>query len=195
MPKLTFQWNSVPKLTLGAEVHRLVSKLFRAEHRLLRFVRELRFVVKMPVKLFKQLLTIEFPKNLNFRGQFNLKSVSSTLFFYYDWTQKLILMNHKKIVRHQKFNFGFVSHVVRTKKGGKMNNLPFQIAFQKKGFTNNELNILEHDNRVFSWKYVYSSSLLRHVLITKPCHCGNILVFHFTAVLEKVRLNLYMVTY
>ena len=84
MPKLTFQWNSVPKLTLGAEVHRLVSKLFRAEHRLLRFVRELRFVVKMPVKLFKQLLTIEFPKNLNFRGQFNLKSVSSTLFFCYD---------------------------------------------------------------------------------------------------------------
>ena len=56
----------------------------------------------------------------------------------------------QKIVRHQKFNFGFVSHVVRTKKGGKMNNLPFQIAFQKKGFTNNELNILEHDNRVFS---------------------------------------------
>ena len=89
MPKLTFQWNSVPKLTLGAEVHRLMSKLFRAEvtrakHRLLRFVRELRFVVKMPVKLFKQPLTIEFPKNLNFRGQFNLKSVSSTLFFYYD---------------------------------------------------------------------------------------------------------------
>ena len=39
MPKLTFQWNSVPKLTLGAEVHRLVPKLFRvevtrAEHRL-----------------------------------------------------------------------------------------------------------------------------------------------------------------
>ena len=31
MPKLTFQWNSVPKLTLGAEVHRLVPKLFRAE--------------------------------------------------------------------------------------------------------------------------------------------------------------------
>ena len=41
MPKLTFQWNSVPKLTLGAEVHRLVPKLFRpevtrAEHRLSR---------------------------------------------------------------------------------------------------------------------------------------------------------------
>ena len=39
MPKLTFQWNSVPKLTLGAGVHRLVPKLFRAgvtrtEHRL-----------------------------------------------------------------------------------------------------------------------------------------------------------------
>ena len=39
MPKLTFQWNSVPKLTLAAEVHRLVPKLFhaevtRAEHRL-----------------------------------------------------------------------------------------------------------------------------------------------------------------
>ena len=39
MPKLTFQWNSVPKLSLGAEVHRLVPKLFRvevthAEHRL-----------------------------------------------------------------------------------------------------------------------------------------------------------------
>ena len=31
MPKLTFQWNSVPKLILGAEVHRLVPKLFRAE--------------------------------------------------------------------------------------------------------------------------------------------------------------------
>ena len=31
MPKLTFQSNSVPKLTLGAEVHRLVPKLFRAE--------------------------------------------------------------------------------------------------------------------------------------------------------------------
>ena len=31
MPKLTFQWKSVPKLTLGAEVHRLVPKLFRAE--------------------------------------------------------------------------------------------------------------------------------------------------------------------
>ena len=31
MAKLTFQWNSVPKLKLGAEVHRLVSKLFRAE--------------------------------------------------------------------------------------------------------------------------------------------------------------------
>ena len=31
MPKLTFQWNSVPKLTLGAEVHKLVPKLFRAE--------------------------------------------------------------------------------------------------------------------------------------------------------------------
>ena len=37
--KFTFQWNSVSKLTLGAEVHRLVPKLFRteitrAEHRL-----------------------------------------------------------------------------------------------------------------------------------------------------------------
>ena len=31
MTKLTFQWNSVPKLTLDAEVHRLVPKLFRAE--------------------------------------------------------------------------------------------------------------------------------------------------------------------
>ena len=31
MPKLSFQWNSVPKLTLGAEVRRLVPKLFRAE--------------------------------------------------------------------------------------------------------------------------------------------------------------------
>ena len=31
MPKLTFQWNSVPNLILGAEVHRLVPKLFRAE--------------------------------------------------------------------------------------------------------------------------------------------------------------------
>ena len=31
MPKFTFQWNSVPKLTLGSEVHRLVPKLFRAE--------------------------------------------------------------------------------------------------------------------------------------------------------------------
>ena len=31
MPKLTFQWNLVPKLTLGAEVHKLVPKLFRAE--------------------------------------------------------------------------------------------------------------------------------------------------------------------
>ena len=31
MPKLTFQWNSVPKLILGAEVHRLMPKLFRAE--------------------------------------------------------------------------------------------------------------------------------------------------------------------
>ena len=31
MPKLRFQWNSVPKLILGAEVHRLVPKLFRAE--------------------------------------------------------------------------------------------------------------------------------------------------------------------
>ena len=31
MPKLTFQWNSVPKSTLGAEVHRLVPKLLRAE--------------------------------------------------------------------------------------------------------------------------------------------------------------------
>ena len=27
MPKLTFKWNSVPKLILGAEVHRLVPKL------------------------------------------------------------------------------------------------------------------------------------------------------------------------
>ena len=40
MPKLTIQWNSVPKLILGAEVHRLVPNLFhaeatRAEHRLL----------------------------------------------------------------------------------------------------------------------------------------------------------------
>ena len=39
MPKFTFQWNSVPKLILGAELHRLVPKLFlaevtRAEHRL-----------------------------------------------------------------------------------------------------------------------------------------------------------------
>ena len=31
MPKFTFQWNSVPKLILGAEVHRMVPKLFRAE--------------------------------------------------------------------------------------------------------------------------------------------------------------------
>ena len=31
MPKLRFQWNSVPKLTVGAEVYRLVSKVFRAE--------------------------------------------------------------------------------------------------------------------------------------------------------------------
>ena len=31
MPKLTFQWNSLLKLILGAEVHMLVSKLFRAE--------------------------------------------------------------------------------------------------------------------------------------------------------------------
>ena len=31
MPKLTFQLNSVPKLILRAEVHRLVPKLFRAE--------------------------------------------------------------------------------------------------------------------------------------------------------------------
>ena len=39
VPKLTFQLNLVPKLTLGAEVHRLVPKLIcaevtRAEHRL-----------------------------------------------------------------------------------------------------------------------------------------------------------------
>ena len=39
MPKLRLQWNSVPKLILRAEVHRLVPKLFRvevtrAEHRL-----------------------------------------------------------------------------------------------------------------------------------------------------------------
>ena len=31
MPKLTFHWNSVPKLITGAEVHKLVPKLFRAE--------------------------------------------------------------------------------------------------------------------------------------------------------------------
>ena len=31
MPKLRFQWNSVPKLISRAEVHRLVPKLFRAE--------------------------------------------------------------------------------------------------------------------------------------------------------------------
>ena len=31
MPKFTFQWNSAPKLTLGAEAHRLLPKLFRAE--------------------------------------------------------------------------------------------------------------------------------------------------------------------
>ena len=31
MPKLRFQWNSVPKLILRAEVRRLVPKLFRAE--------------------------------------------------------------------------------------------------------------------------------------------------------------------
>ena len=31
MPKLTFQWNLLPKLILGAKVHRLVPKLFRAE--------------------------------------------------------------------------------------------------------------------------------------------------------------------
>ena len=31
MPKLIFQWNSSPKLKLGAEVHRLVPKSFRAE--------------------------------------------------------------------------------------------------------------------------------------------------------------------
>ena len=31
MPKLRFQLNSVPKLILRAEVHRLVPKLFRAE--------------------------------------------------------------------------------------------------------------------------------------------------------------------
>ena len=39
VPKLTFQLNLVPKLTLGAEVRRLVPKLIctevtRAEHRL-----------------------------------------------------------------------------------------------------------------------------------------------------------------
>ena len=39
VPKLTFQLNLVPKLTFGAEVHRLVPKLIcaevtRAEHRL-----------------------------------------------------------------------------------------------------------------------------------------------------------------
>ena len=43
MPKLTFHWNSVSKLILFAEVHRLVPKLFRtevtrAEHRLPRFL-------------------------------------------------------------------------------------------------------------------------------------------------------------
>ena len=43
VPKLTFQLNLVPKLTLGAEVHRLVPKLIcaevtRAEHRLPQFV-------------------------------------------------------------------------------------------------------------------------------------------------------------
>ena len=31
MPKLRFQWNSVPKLILRAKVHRLVPNLFRAE--------------------------------------------------------------------------------------------------------------------------------------------------------------------
>ena len=31
MPKLTFHWNSVPNLILGAEVHMLMPKLFRAE--------------------------------------------------------------------------------------------------------------------------------------------------------------------
>ena len=31
MPKLTIQWNSVPKLTFGAEVNRLLPKLLRAE--------------------------------------------------------------------------------------------------------------------------------------------------------------------
>ena len=31
VPKLTFQLNLVPKLTLGAEVHRLVPKLICAE--------------------------------------------------------------------------------------------------------------------------------------------------------------------
>ena len=42
MPKLAFQWNSVPNLILSVKVHRLVPKLFRAdvtraEHRLPRF--------------------------------------------------------------------------------------------------------------------------------------------------------------
>ena len=57
MSKFTFQWNSVPKLTLGAEVHRLVPKLFRAEvtrveHRLPPIEPENRFQVQFWISEF-----------------------------------------------------------------------------------------------------------------------------------------------
>ena len=53
MPKLSFQRNSVPKLISGAEVHRLVPKLFRAEvtraeHRLPPINRQSNRVIFLP---------------------------------------------------------------------------------------------------------------------------------------------------
>ena len=65
MPKLTFQWNSMPNLILGAEVHRLVPKLFRAEvtgveHRLPPFLdlRHLDASAGHETSLVKQFLVI-----------------------------------------------------------------------------------------------------------------------------------------
>ena len=82
MPKLTFQWNSVPKLTLRAEVHRFVPKLFRAEvtqaeHRLpLCKLKYLFLVIQWTLDQFQF-------RWLNIKGFDTAFPISITLFSYH----------------------------------------------------------------------------------------------------------------
>ena len=92
MPKLTFQWNSVPKLTLGVDVHRLVPKLFRAEvtrveHRLPQFEtwsnfsKIRKFQIISEKALNRAITKFRIPVvNCDIRGQFR-----TSIFFQNQW--------------------------------------------------------------------------------------------------------------